>query len=101
MTKVQEFQIGQMVNVKNVFSKEHHRVPLYLKGKIGKVTEYLGLVENPEQLPTQKTMLIIPSCIASASSRQAFGAVSKMGRFMLILLKNGFVKWRCESANGT
>ena len=36
------------MNVKNVFSKEHHRVPLYLKGKIGKVTEYLGLVENPE-----------------------------------------------------
>tara|TARA_B000000565_G_scaffold238635_1_gene201629 strand:+ start:171 stop:458 length:288 start_codon:yes stop_codon:yes gene_type:complete len=48
MTEVQEFQIGQMVNVKSVFSKEHHRVPLYLKGKIGKVTEYLGLVENPE-----------------------------------------------------
>jgi len=48
MTKAQEFQIGQMVNVKNVFSKEHHRVPLYLKGKTGKVTEYLGLVENPE-----------------------------------------------------
>ena len=48
MTEMQEFQIGQMVNVKSVFSKEHHRVPLYLKGKIGKVTEYLGLVENPE-----------------------------------------------------
>ena len=48
MTNVQEFQVGQMVNVKSVFSKEHHRVPLYLKGKIGKVTEYLGLVENPE-----------------------------------------------------
>ena len=48
MTKLQEFQVGQMVNVKNVFSKEHHRVPLYLKGKTGKVTEYLGLVENPE-----------------------------------------------------
>lgn len=48
MTEVQEFQIGQMVNVKNVFSKEHHRVPLYLKGKTGKVTEYLGLVDNPE-----------------------------------------------------
>ena len=48
MTEVQEFQIGQMVNVKSVFSKEHHRVPLYLKGKIGKVTEYLGLVDNPE-----------------------------------------------------
>ena len=48
MTEVQEFQIGQMVNVKSVFSKEHHRVPLYLKGKIGKVTEYVGLVENPE-----------------------------------------------------
>ena len=48
MTEVQEFQIGQMVNVKSVFSKEHHRVPLYLKEKIGKVTEYLGLVENPE-----------------------------------------------------
>ena len=48
MTEVQEFQIGQMVTVKNVFSKEHHRVPLYLKGKTGKVTEYLGLVDNPE-----------------------------------------------------
>ena len=48
MTEVQEFQIGQMVNVKNVCKNKHHRVPLYLKGKIGKVTEYLGLVENPE-----------------------------------------------------
>ena len=48
MTEVQVFQIGQMVNVKNVCKNKHHRVPLYLKGKIGKVTEYLGLVENPE-----------------------------------------------------
>ena len=48
MTEVQEFQIGQMVNVKSVCKNKHHRVPLYLKGKIGKVTEYLGLVENPE-----------------------------------------------------
>ena len=48
MTEVQEFQIGQMVNVKSVCKDKHHRVPLYLKGKIGKVTEYLGLVENPE-----------------------------------------------------
>ena len=101
MTEVQEFQIGQMVNVKNVCTNKHHRVPLYLKGKIGKVTEYLGLVENPEQLLTQKQYLMYTLCIASASSRQAFGAVSKMGKFMLILLKNGFVKWRCESANGT
>ena len=48
MTEVQEFQIGQMVNVKSVCTNKHHRVPHYLKGKIGKVTEYLGLVENPE-----------------------------------------------------
>ena len=48
MTEMQEFQIGQMVNVKSVCKNKHHRVPLYLKGKIGKVTEYLGLVENPE-----------------------------------------------------
>ena len=48
MTEVQEFQIGQMVNVKSACKNKHHRVPLYLKGKIGKVTEYLGLVENPE-----------------------------------------------------
>ena len=48
MTEVQEFQIGQMVNVKSVCKNKHHRVPLYLNGKIGKVTEYLGLVENPE-----------------------------------------------------
>ena len=48
MTEVQEFQIGQMVNVKSVCKNKHHRVPFYLKGKIGKVTEYLGLVENPE-----------------------------------------------------
>jgi len=48
MTAVQVFQIGQMVNVKNVCKNKHHRVPLYLKGKTGKVTEYLGLVENPE-----------------------------------------------------
>ena len=48
MTEAQEFQIGQVVNVKNVCSKKHHRVPLYLKGKTGRVTEYLGLVENPE-----------------------------------------------------
>ena len=48
MTNVQEFQVGQMVNVKSVCTNKHHRVPLYLKGKIGKVTEYLGLVENPE-----------------------------------------------------
>ena len=48
MTETQEFQIGQMVNVKNVCLNKHHRVPLYLKGKTGKVTEYLGLVENPE-----------------------------------------------------
>ena len=48
MTEVQEFQIGQMVNVKSVCTNKHHRVPFYLKGKIGKVTEYLGLVENPE-----------------------------------------------------
>ena len=48
MNEAQEFQIGQMVNVKNVCSNKHHRVPFYLKGKTGKVTEYLGLVENPE-----------------------------------------------------
>ena len=48
MAEAQEFQIGQMVNVKNVCSNKHHRVPLYLKGKTGKVTEYLGLVDNPE-----------------------------------------------------
>lgn len=48
MTEAQEFQIGQMVNVKNVCSNKHHRVPFYLKGKTGKVTEYLGLVDNPE-----------------------------------------------------
>ena len=48
MTKAQEFQIGQMVNVKNVCTDKHHRVPFYLKGRTGKVTEYLGLVENPE-----------------------------------------------------
>ena len=48
MTETREFQIGQMVNVKNVCSSKHHRVPLYLKGKTGKVTEYLGLVDNPE-----------------------------------------------------
>ena len=48
MTEVQDLQIGQMVNVKSVCKNKHHRVPLYLKGKIGKVTEYLGLVENPE-----------------------------------------------------
>ena len=48
MTNVQEFQVGQMVNVKSVCTNKHHRVPHYLKGKIGKVTEYLGLVENPE-----------------------------------------------------
>ena len=48
MDEAQEFQIGQMVNVKNVCLNKHHRVPLYLKGKTGKVIEYLGLVENPE-----------------------------------------------------
>ena len=48
MTEAKELQIGQMVNVKNVCSNKHHRVPFYLKGKTGKVTEYLGLVVNPE-----------------------------------------------------
>lgn len=48
MTESQKFQIGQIVNVKNVCPNKHHRVPRYLKGKIGKVTEYLGLVDNPE-----------------------------------------------------
>ena len=79
MTEAQEFQIGQMVNVKNVCSNKHHRVPFYLKGKTGKVTEYLGLVDNPELAAYSKIILAYTLCIASASSRQAFGAVSKMG----------------------
>ena len=54
MTEAQEFQIGQMVNVKNVCSNKHHRVPFYLKGKTGKVTEYLGLVDNPERAAYSK-----------------------------------------------
>ena len=92
MTEVQEFQIGQMVNVKNVCKTSIIEFPSILKGKIGKVTEYLGLVENPELAAYSKNNTDYTLCIASASSRQAFGAVSKMGRFMLISPRNGFLK---------
>lgn len=48
MAETQEFTIGQMVRVKRLWSTDHHRVPCYLKGKIGQVTTCLGPVENPE-----------------------------------------------------
>ena len=48
MAETQEFSIGQMVRVKRLWSTNYHRVPCYLKGKIGQVATCLGLVENPE-----------------------------------------------------
>ena len=48
MAETQEFTIGQMVRVKRLWPTNHHRVPNYLKGKIGQVATYLGPVENPE-----------------------------------------------------
>ena len=48
MAETQEFTIGQMVRVKRLWPTNHHRVPYYLKGKIGQVATCLGPVENPE-----------------------------------------------------
>ena len=48
MAETQEFTIGQMVRVKRLWPTNHHRVPYYLKGKIGQVATCLGAVENPE-----------------------------------------------------
>ncbi len=48
MGKKQGFLNGQFVRVKSLWSAEHHRVPHYLKGKIGQVISCLGHVENPE-----------------------------------------------------
>ena len=48
MVEMQEFSIGQMVRVKRLWSTDHHRVPCYLKGKIGQVATCLGPFENPE-----------------------------------------------------
>ena len=48
MAKTQEFTKGQMVRVKQLWPTNHHRVPYYLKGKIGQVATCLGPVENPE-----------------------------------------------------
>ena len=42
------FSIGQMVLVKMLWPNEHHRVPFYLKGKIGQVMHCLGPFEDPE-----------------------------------------------------
>jgi hypothetical protein len=48
MAETQEFTKGQMVRVKRLWSANHHRVPYYLKGKIGQIATCLGPVENPE-----------------------------------------------------
>jgi len=48
MPETQEFSIGQMVRVKQLWPSKHHRVPFYLKGKLGQVVTCLGSVENPE-----------------------------------------------------
>ena len=48
MVEMQEFSIGQMVRVKRLWPTGHHRVPCYLKGKIGQVATCLGPFENPE-----------------------------------------------------
>ena len=48
MSETQEFTIGQMVLVKRLWPTNHHRVPYYLKGKVGQVTTCLGPVDNPE-----------------------------------------------------
>ena len=45
---MQEFSIGQMVCVKRLQSAKHHRVPSYLKGKMGQIVKCLGPAENPE-----------------------------------------------------
>mgnify|MGYP001171595842 CR=1 FL=1 len=48
MVETQEFSIGQKVRVKRLWPTDHHRVPFYLKGKVGEVATCLGQVENPE-----------------------------------------------------
>ena len=48
MAEKQEITKGQMVRVKRLWPTNHHRVPYYLKGKIGQVATCLGPVENPE-----------------------------------------------------
>ena len=48
MAETQEFTKGQMVRVKQLWPTNHHRVPYYLKGKIGQVAKCLGPVKNPE-----------------------------------------------------
>ena len=48
MVETQEFSIGQKVRVKRLWPTDHHRVPFYLKGKVGEVATCLRQVENPE-----------------------------------------------------
>ena len=48
MSETQEFTIGQMVLVERLWPTNHHRVPYYLKGKVGQVATCLGPVDNPE-----------------------------------------------------
>lgn len=48
MVEMQEFSIGQRVRVKRLQLAKHHRVPFYLKGKIGQIVKCLGPAENPE-----------------------------------------------------
>ncbi|MDB2324594.1 nitrile hydratase subunit beta [Alphaproteobacteria bacterium] len=44
------FSAGEIVQVSNLYPKTHHRVPKYLKGKIGQVETYLGEFESAENL---------------------------------------------------
>ena len=50
MSNQQVFSVDDYIEVENHPMHKHHRVPKYLKGKIGRITAILGAYANPEEL---------------------------------------------------